>query len=1059
MQLLGSRWTRRTKAFAVGVLFSAAVVGWNGENLAVGQDLTLDVSRVFVDDSVRGAVAELGADGSFSVGVRVKLLGRGNEPGNNDLLGMIFNVSSGWHDGFRAYYDWRSGRISFQIGRVAEKSAISAVSERYVAPGVLRDVVCSFDATSGKMTLYVDGELSATAPYSGPIETNGAPLNVGFGGFGVGSNRMFVEKVDYWKRALTAEEVANRFDKEFPKDELAKSRALETFDGSIGAAVVGLDDDVYQTALALEIPEETKSFIRKSYRENLFLNGNFAEAAKLTFADAKNALNAATETSKNQGVESQSTRNARLSDVGELFLALEKIANAESVADEIRVEARNLNAELGEKFPTEVATLKKIAALQDSAETVRQIERDALKRLNDVEATLERAAASADCVKICVAPNGSDDGDGSTNAPVASLARAFELAQNVAKSGDKTVCVELDDGVYRVDRTAALNGVSNVLVRPAKGASPVLSGAVEIERFQSLSDAAKTNANVAETLARFQDSAKNRIFVADLKASGVVDFGRLATRGYGVSNFVPPIPSLYVDGESQTLARWPNDGDGALSFGEVVENPNAPNKTTYRFESKRADGWKLTGNADVDDLWAFGLFQYEWAANFRRVEKLDRDAKTLTVDFAGGNDKFHFYFVNVLEELDAPGEYYVDKTNGLLYFLPPQELATVEKLAAARIEYDVFSEVFVKVEKSQNVLLKGLALRGGRESGVFINDCDSTAFVGGKIEQFGGNGALIFGGKYCGVLDSRLRELGSCGVQIRGGDRSQLVRANHIMSNCFVSDFSRIERVYAPAVHFLGCGVAITNNLFCDSPHHAMRTDGNDIYIARNEVHSVVYEYSDQSGVDIYCDPSFRGIVIEQNLWRHIGSAFALCGQAGIRLDDSISGVVMLDNVFYRSAGGAFGGIQIHGGKDNLCRRNVFVDCAQAFSFSVWDANRYLTFVKERFPQNVGNKAYLDAYPFFDEIFENPNRNYLIDNLSVNCGQYCRGGQTQEVFIGGKSRKIEPLDGDAYLTDANALRAKLEEIGGKPLKNVGLRKNWNGANLPVSPKFTTVKAE
>ncbi|MCF0233849.1 MAG: right-handed parallel beta-helix repeat-containing protein, partial [Thermoguttaceae bacterium] len=254
----------------------------------------------------------------------------------------------------------------------------------------------------------------------------------------------------------------------------------------------------------------------------------------------------------------------------------------------------------------------------------------------------------------------------------------------------------------------------------------------------------------------------------------------------------------------------------------------------------------------------------------------------------------------------------------------------------------------------------------------------------------------------------------------------------------------------------VGVGVAITNNLFCDSPHHGMRTDGNDIYVARNEVHSVVYEYSDQSGIDIFCDPTFRGIVIEDNLWRHIGSPFALCGQAGIRLDDTISGVAMLRNIFYRASGGMFGGIQIHGGKDNLCHENLFVDCKQAFSFSPWGPGRYVEFAKTRFPQNLDNPAYLERYPLFDKLEETANRNYIFGNTAVNCGVFDRNGDAN-VFGANKYLANVPLETERYLTDPSALRAKLKELGAENIDQIGLLPSWKGVGGEVAPGYLNAK--
>jgi len=142
-------------------------------------------------------------------------------------------------------------------------------------------------------------------------------------------------------------------------------------------------------------------------------------------------------------------------------------------------------------------------------------------------------------------------------------------------------------------------------------------------------------------------------------------------------------------------------------------------------------------------------------------------------------------------------------------------------------------------------------------------------------------------------------------LRTAGGDRKTLTPGGHFIENCHIYDFTRIDRVYAPAVHLDGVGNRIAHNLMHDSPHHAMRVEGYEHAIEWNEIHSVVYESDDQAGIDMFGNPAVRGNVIRHNFWHHIGSGHNVAGQAGIRLDDYISGVLVYGNVFYRCAGGA----------------------------------------------------------------------------------------------------------------------------------------------------------
>lgn len=1009
-----------------------------------GQDQTVEVNKIVMDDFVAGASPDV-SNHAFTFAMRVKLLGKGESKGNGDGNGMLFSVASGWHDGIRAYYSWGNNSIVFQIGRVETKSAATVSSRKSVAPGALHDIVCAWDGKT--MFLYIDGELSSQLDYSGSVTTHNAPLKVGNGGYGIGSNKMFVDKLDYYSRAITPQEVADRFAKH-PADEKAKLALLDACRLIPGVANCDMSDQAYETFLAFsELPTEASQAARNSFWQKLIAEEKYEQAAKLVLAEAADLLKL--EVPVEEKTADQTQRISRILALARALFNLERKLPDQNPA------FSKAQADLKAKFPDEYALLEKISTLKKSAQRLEQLEISAIGQFNATQQRLASALQADAANRIYVAPTGSDDKPGTKDAPVASLTKAFELASAQAVDEAKTTVIELADGTYYCSQTAILTGAKNVLVVPADGAKVVLTGAKPLCDFQPIADS-----SVAK---RFQESVRAKILVCDLKAAGIDDLGKLGNRGYGVGNIVAPIPDLFVNGEAQTLARWPNESESPLQFGEVILGSNAvlegrgrrTDSQTFRYDFDRPDHWLLSDNPEENDIWANGLFRHEWASNTRKVKNIDRKAKTITVDYNDVSGRFHYYFLNIPEELDQPGEYYIDRTSGKLFFLPPPEILNAEGKIIAQVELSVSEKRLVDLEKCQNVVLKNLTFKGGRESGLQMAQCFNCYLTDSTIEQFGGNGAIIDGGAFCGLFNSQIREMGACGTRLFGGDRATLTPCGHTVHNCRISDFSRIDRSYAPAFQTGGCGIVMTNNLVYDSPHHAFRTDGNDMYVARNEVHSVVYEYSDQSGIDVYCDPTFRGIVIEQNFWHHIGSSLALCGQAGIRLDDSISGVIMNKNVFYRSSGGMFGGIQIHGGHDNLCFGNLFVNCKQAFSFSPWDNQRFQDFLEKAFPKYLENPLYLKTYPFMDEIREHVNRNYIIRNEAINCQEFQRNGLVWDIFCNNLWKTVDSAPSkDDSIPSPQQLRRWIEQVSGRSLENIGLVGGQDQISHPVTPHYT-----
>jgi hypothetical protein len=503
------------------------------------------------------------------------------------------------------------------------------------------------------------------------------------------------------------------------------------------------------------------------------------------------------------------------------------------------------------------------------------------------------------------------------------------------------------------------------------------------------------------------------------------------------------------------LARWPNEG--SIAVGSVTRGrfhqADADQPGQFHFDSDRPGRW-----AEADEAWMFGAWGHLWEGRSVQVADLDGRSRRVTTvhpSSYGYREGQPFYFFNVLEELDQPGEWYLDRRSGLLYLYPPDDPS------GSLVQFPLLEEPFVTMQDVSHVWLRGLTFELGRGAGAVITGGQHNLLAGCRFGRLGANGVILLGGTGHGVLGCDIHTLGAGGVRVSGGDRNTLSPGKHFVENCHIYDFSRVDRVYAPAVHLDGVGNRIAHNLFHDSPHHAMRVEGYEHTIEFNEIHSVVYEFDDQAGIDMFGNPTYRGNVIRYNFWHHIGSGHNVAGQAGIRLDDMISAVRVYGNVFYRCAGGRFGGVQIHGGKDNIVDNNLFIDCKAAISFSPWGQQRWLERMADstrRAGVDIDKPPYSERYPDLAHLAENPDRNFVWRNVAVDCGQFSirdRGVNElmdNHAFFGDPGfadpqRRDFTLDDDSPVYDRFGFRPI-------PFGEIGLYQDEHRVSWPVEHSIT-----
>ncbi len=649
-----------------------------------------------------------------------------------------------------------------------------------------------------------------------------------------------------------------------------------------------------------------------------------------------------------------------------------------------------------------------------------------------------------------VAPQGSDADPGTLEKPFATFQRARQEIVAIKTRGGLLqggIEVRFREGVYRLAEGLKLAADASgsketpIVYRAHEKESVRFVGGVQVTGFRAVDD--------PSVLARLPETSRGKVMMADLKAQGITDFGSLEFRGFACKQ-APPALEIFFDGKPLQPARWPNEGfvrtGNVIEPGSMKENRGA----VFEYAGDRPSRWR-----QARDIWLYGYWYYDWADNAIGVASIDPQTRRITTSHTspyGMQAGQPYYTFNLLEEMDVPGEWYLDRENGILYLFPPSDPA------AATIEISMVNEPLVRMDGVSHVTLDGLTFELGRGNGIVIDGGDHCLVTGCTLRRLGGDGVVINGGANHGIFGCDMYTLGRGGAVISGGDRKTLVPGGHFIENCHVRGFSRIDRTYTPAVLMNGCGNRIAHNEFHDTPCHAIRLEGNDHIVEFNDIHDVVRESDDQGGLDMFYNPTYRGNVFRYNYWHDIGSGRA-CGQAGIRLDDAISGTLIYGNVFRRCSFSQFGGVQIHGGKDNWVDNNIFVDCKFAVSFSSWGAKRWSDFlasdaVKQLLEEvDIAKPPYSDRYPELSRLSEDPDVNMIWRNLLYNCGALFTRDRGIQVVADNYLAEKDPGFIDATAGDFRLKKGAtaFDKLGLRPIpfEEIGLYEHPLRASWPV----------
>lgn len=605
------------------------------------------------------------------------------------------------------------------------------------------------------------------------------------------------------------------------------------------------------------------------------------------------------------------------------------------------------------------------------------------------------ALVSAAPLQLHVAPEGRDTWSGllaapnagRTDGPFASLERARDAVRAADKSAGVTVV--LHAGVYQRSSPLELGPADSgtpdhpVVWRAAAGEEVTLSGAATLWRFHPVTEASLRK--------RLHSSVRDQVAWTNLRAQGITDFGTIEQRG-------SPGLELFFRGRRMQLARYPNrdwllvadvpqdDGTPLLPGLEREKRfKNIPAGRHYgriKFSDRRPKRW-----APDDNIYAHGYWTWDWSDSFERVVSLDARRREAT--FAAPHHHYgytqnqRFYFLNVLEEIDEPGEWYLDRREGRLYFYPP------EPLRPGDLQVSMLNAPFFQLENASHLMVAGLRFTASRRGAVVIRGGSDCLLAGCTFGNLGDLAVLVDGGTAHEIRSCDFHDLALGAVTVSGGDRRSLAPSGHRVLNNHIHHFGQWLRTGQYAVMIDGVGQRIAHNLIHDAPFEALYLKGNDHVIEFNDIHRVTLETGDAGAIHTGRDYTWQGNVIRHNYWHHLQGP-GLHGTTAVYLDDFSSGFEITGNLFYR-AGRA---VQLGGGRSNLVANNLFIECEPAVHLDArglgWAANYFdgrYPWLFDRFREMNGDQPpYTERYPALATLLRDepavPKGNRIVRNIS-----------------------------------------------------------------------------
>ncbi|KAK3099176.1 hypothetical protein FSP39_000560 [Pinctada imbricata] len=354
-------------------------------------------------------------------------------------------------------------------------------------------------------------------------------------------------------------------------------------------------------------------------------------------------------------------------------------------------------------------------------------------------------------------------------------------------------------------------------------------------------------------LNRLMPEPRSKVVQMKLSDAGIHELGQMHPYGNEVTRIAPL--EIFYNGEPLVLAHWPN-----WSMVNIISTPDGRNGKRFTYAGDRPKRW-----SKETDMWAYGFWYHTWADLAIKITSIDTATHTITLNNTErhGMQPGHYpnsstiqggYFrvVNVLSELDMPGEFYVDRTSGILYMWPPTNNAHI---SGNDVIYASIINDCINIDSySSNIEFRGITLEDCRKQGIITGNVENLTLTEMEIKNTGDYNIRCDNCNKMSVTKSYFHD-GDGGLRVYGGDRDTLTPSGSEIADNIFWRYSRVTGVGKDAVNIpWGVGLHVHHNHIYNGQYNGVLWTGNDHLIEYNNIHNVCINATDCGAIHVTRD-------------------------------------------------------------------------------------------------------------------------------------------------------------------------------------------------------------